>query len=206
MRREGCSVPSVASLEAALHSTDPRYRFQAALALGMRGDKRAVSKLKVVQERDPDAKETARLGSPELVQFLDSGPDLDLQAGRDPWQVDSSEPNLAQPLRARPADIEGRWKASVTSAPSAVIRRIDDNLYELEIQTGGCLGDWKLQRKVRYESGVLTLDFPAMEYPTKRFQRLFIIEISGEQFLLPSADVDRYLRCLRGRARIAFAR
>jgi hypothetical protein len=134
-----------------------------------------------------------------LVQLLDSGPDIDLQAGRDPWQVDSSEPDLAQPLRARPADIEGRWKASAASAPSAVIRRMDDNLYGLEIQTGGCLGHWKLQRKVRYESGILTLDFPAMEYPTKRFQRLFIIEISGEQFLLPSADVDRYLALLAGK-------
>jgi hypothetical protein len=38
-----------------------------------------------------------------------------------------------------------------------------------------------------------------MEYPTKRFQRLFIIEISGEQFLLPSADVDRYLALLAGK-------
>jgi hypothetical protein len=38
-----------------------------------------------------------------------------------------------------------------------------------------------------------------MEYLTNRFQRLFIIEISGEQFLLPSADVDHYLALLAGK-------
>lgn len=84
MRREGCSVPSVASLEAALHSTDPRCEVERQAQM--------LLKQQEARKRGPSEKETARLGSPELVQLLDSGLDLDLQAGRDPWQVDSQSP------------------------------------------------------------------------------------------------------------------
>jgi hypothetical protein len=125
-------------------------------------------------------------------------PDAELRAGRAPWQLDPDEPSLPVKLRARPKDIAGYWKGDAGESPDAVLKRNADGSYMFELESGGCLAHWKLSRQARYEGGALTLDFSAMEYPHERFQRLFVIELGGEEYLLPSMDVARYLSLLKG--------
>lgn len=54
MRREGCFVPPISTLQDALLSEDTLCRWRAVRALGLRGDKEAIPRLRAIQEQDSD--------------------------------------------------------------------------------------------------------------------------------------------------------
>jgi hypothetical protein len=126
-------------------------------------------------------------------------PDADLRAVRKEWELDASAPSLpAAQVTARPA-VSGLWVTGAREGGASVaLTRRGDGLYELELWTGGCLGQWHTNRLARYEGGVLTLNYPVRQYPGKVFQTLFSVSVGGGDYLLPDADVPDYLRYQHG--------
>lgn len=130
-------------------------------------------------------------------------PDAELRGLRPEWEVDPTEPMLiASQVIARP-DVAGTWLPAAREGQAELsLTRLQQGLYDLKFRTAGCLGHWELHRLARYSSGVLTLNYPVEQYNLKeRYQKLFVVAIDGEDFLLPTADVPTYLRFLRGEER-----
>ena len=78
----------------------------------------------------------------------------------------------------------------------AIDWRSSDEL-RVELLTSGALGEWRLTRKASRRGEVLVLDGPVKEYRrTDLFTRIHLVEVLGQQVLVPSAYVECLLAAL----------
>lgn len=126
----------------------------------------------------------------------------------DPWQADI-EKELAgfdpahesdiRPVRGEVVatmDLTGTWVRGESGYDNAELDFVPDasGHYRVAFRTAGCLGSWSLQRHAQFGGGTVTLDAPVQEYAPATYTRLHAVRLYGQDYLLPSTEVERFNR------------
>ena len=107
------------------------------------------------------------------------------------WEPDHDDltPIIRSILRPN-MDIVGEWTAPVHRDYSSLsIRRKGAGDYSVSFSTGGCLGDWCLEREATYGNGVMRLSKPVQEYAPHTYDTLYPASVGGTEYLISQSGI-----------------
>lgn len=98
-------------------------------------------------------------------------------------------------ILATDANLAGTWasrrhfdRSSFTFSPRS------DGQLDVDFRTSGCFGGCELARTASVDAGMIQLNAAVAEYFPKTYDRLYVIQIDGREYLLPADSVVDFER------------
>ncbi|MHC5058407.1 MAG: hypothetical protein ACYTKD_27435 [Planctomycetota bacterium] len=110
------------------------------------------------------------------------------------WKQDHEDLTpILDSILDRNANIEGAWTTRLPpisyESSTLLIRREEGDRYVVDFSTGGCLGQWRLDREGSYAKGVFRLDRPVEEYCPRVYDTLYAVSVEGVGYLISQPSV-----------------
>jgi hypothetical protein len=111
------------------------------------------------------------------------------------WVPGSIPPLPDSLVRSTDLTLTGEWvsRAHLTRSSFVFAPGNDDN-YDAQFSTSGCLGGCKLSRSARLTEGVIKLNGAVAEYIPRTYDTLYGIRIGADDYLLPAVSVLAFER------------
>ncbi|MGD0897390.1 MAG: hypothetical protein ABR915_06105 [Thermoguttaceae bacterium] len=129
--------------------------------------------------------------TPNLQQSLADAQSQDIEKELAQWKPDHEDlsPVLGNIFRPK-AEIVGEWTTGAGFASSSLsIRRKESGGHAVDFSTGGCLGQWGLQREGTYTGGVFRLNKPVEEYRPHTYDTLYVVFVNDTEYLISQSAI-----------------
>jgi hypothetical protein len=106
------------------------------------------------------------------------------------WKANPKYEFVPNPKNRRPdMDPCGEWTCDGHLVGSMMlVRRSENENYEVEFYSWGCLARWKMSRTATYHKGVLKLNLPVLSYvDSTPFDKFYAVRHFGRESLLTSS-------------------
>lgn len=134
-----------------------------------------------------------------LVLLVSQTSEVEKELAR--WKPEKTWTNPPVEKLVVKANLEGKWEWRLTLEGSDLFfRRVAKDSYEVELNTGGCLGAWKLLRKATFKQGVISFDRPVREYAGPTYDRLYVVQVEKVVRLITPENYHDFLAVAKKRS------